>query len=44
MPTLVWTVLWALKGTAKMEGRTVEGLNVDIRRHVIISTLVSTAN
>ena len=43
MATLVWTVVRALKGTAKMEGRIVEGLNVDIRRHVIISTLERTA-
>lgn len=41
--TFIRTVLWALKGTAKMEWRIVHQLNADIfRLIVIITTLVST--
>jgi hypothetical protein len=43
MTSLVETVSWALKRAAKMKGRIVNELDVDICRLVMITFLVSTA-
>lgn len=41
---LVRSVLWALKGSVKMEGRIVDELDPDICRLVLIAYLVNTAD
>ena len=44
MTTLIRTVLWALKGATKMERRVVDDIDLDIRRLVVITFWVSTAD
>jgi hypothetical protein len=44
MTTLIWTVLWALKGATKMERRVVDDIDLDIRRLVMITLWVSTVD
>jgi hypothetical protein len=44
MTTLIRTVLWALKGATEMERRIVDNIDLDIRRLVVITFWVSTAD
>ena len=37
---IIRRVLWAIKGAAKMKGRVVDEINVDIRRLVVLAILV----